>query len=225
MIMVQGYVVEEATGVSVGGDVEVHSVMVTSLPTMHPSYYNELILEEGEMWKAPKLPMGQIELFVGIMSSTNHFAERMAVRKTWLQSPLIRSSRVVARFFVALVFAPILPLSFVSQFAPCKLICSKCLEVYIRLHRDCFNPKSLPVDGIWVVCGMARRRSNLWVWKEVNFYWDMAILHFFILTSSVHIRFASIVSIQSLCLLMEYGLNAACKQGDQLASEKGSRLL
>jgi len=97
-----GYVVEEATGVSVGGDVEVHSVMVTSLPTMHPSYYNELILEEGEMWKAPKLPMGQIELFVGIMSSTNHFAERMAVRKTWLQSPLIRSSRVVARFFVAL---------------------------------------------------------------------------------------------------------------------------
>jgi hypothetical protein len=31
--------------------------------------------------------------------------------------------------------------------------------------------------------------------------------------------------VNQLCLLMEYGLNAACKQGDQLASEKGSRLL
>lgn len=94
---------EEATGISVVGDVDIFSMTVTSLPITHPSYYPELVLEEGDMWKAPPLPSSKIQLFVGVMSSSNHFAERMAVRKTWLQSKSIQSLRVVARFFVALV--------------------------------------------------------------------------------------------------------------------------
>ncbi|KAG0568875.1 hypothetical protein KC19_6G050400 [Ceratodon purpureus] len=97
-----GYVMEEATGILVSGDVDLISLTVTSLPLTHPSYYPELVLEEGDIWKAPPVPTGEIELFVGIMSSSNHFAERMAVRKTWLQSKSIQSSEVVARFFVAL---------------------------------------------------------------------------------------------------------------------------
>lgn len=56
-------------------------------------------------WKAPPLSGGPVELFIGILSAGNHFAERMAVRKSWMQSRLIKSSKVVARFFVALVRA------------------------------------------------------------------------------------------------------------------------
>lgn len=97
-----GYAMEEATGISVAGDVDVLSMTVTSLPLTHPSYYPELVLDSGDIWKAPPLPTGKIELFVGIMSSSNHFAERMAVRKTWFQSLVIQSSQAVARFFVAL---------------------------------------------------------------------------------------------------------------------------
>lgn len=54
-------------------------------------------------WKAPALPNGPVEMFIGILSAGNHFAERMAVRKSWMQHKLIKSSNVVARFFVALV--------------------------------------------------------------------------------------------------------------------------
>lgn len=43
-----------------------------------------------------------VELFIGILSSANHFAERMAVWKSWMMSTR-RSSNIVARFFVALV--------------------------------------------------------------------------------------------------------------------------
>ena len=102
-LTVQGYAIEEATGILVSGDVDLISMTVTSLPLTHPSYYPELVLEQGDVWKAPPLPTSKVELFVGIMSSSNHFAERMAVRKTWLQSKSIQSSQVVARFFVALV--------------------------------------------------------------------------------------------------------------------------
>lgn len=56
-------------------------------------------------WKALPLSGGPVELFIGILSAGNHFAERMAVRKSWMQSRLIKSSNVVARFFVALVRA------------------------------------------------------------------------------------------------------------------------
>ena len=57
----------------------------------------------SEIWKARPLPKSPIQVFVGVLSATNHFAERMAVRKTWMQSSAIKSSRVVVRFFVALV--------------------------------------------------------------------------------------------------------------------------
>jgi hypothetical protein len=57
----------------------------------------------SEKWKARPVPEEPIQLFVGILSATNHFAERMAIRKTWMQFPAIQLGNVVARFFVALV--------------------------------------------------------------------------------------------------------------------------
>ncbi|CAN6549083.1 unnamed protein product [Malus baccata var. baccata] len=97
-----GFVLEDATGLSVNGDIDVHSVLAASLPTSHPSFLPQMHLEMVTKWKAPFLPYGHVELFIGILSAGNHFAERMAVRKSWMQHKLIKSSRVVARFFVAL---------------------------------------------------------------------------------------------------------------------------
>ncbi|CAD6246572.1 unnamed protein product [Miscanthus lutarioriparius] len=46
-------------------------------------------------------PDEPVEIFIGILSSANHFAERMGVRKTWMSAVLKPPNRV-ARFFVAL---------------------------------------------------------------------------------------------------------------------------
>ncbi|KAF9679375.1 hypothetical protein SADUNF_Sadunf06G0008600 [Salix dunnii] len=97
-----GFTLEDATGLAIKGDLDVHSVFATSLPSSHPSFSPQRVLEMSEKWKAQPLPKSPVQLFIGILSATNHFAERMAVRKTWMQSSVIKSSNVVARFFVAL---------------------------------------------------------------------------------------------------------------------------
>ncbi|EXB29782.1 putative beta-1,3-galactosyltransferase 19 [Morus notabilis] len=97
-----GFTLEDATGLSVSGDIDVHSVFAASLPSTHPSFAPQRHLEMSSKWRAPPLPEGEVEMFIGILSAGNHFAERMAVRKSWMQHKLIKSSNVVARFFVAL---------------------------------------------------------------------------------------------------------------------------
>ncbi|XP_022942277.1 hydroxyproline O-galactosyltransferase GALT4-like [Cucurbita moschata] len=97
-----GFVLEDATGLSVNGDIDVHSIFAASLPATHPSFAPQKHVEMSTQWKAPSLPKKNVELFIGVLSAGNHFAERMAVRKSWMQHRLIRSSLVVARFFVAM---------------------------------------------------------------------------------------------------------------------------
>ncbi|KAF8390323.1 hypothetical protein HHK36_024848 [Tetracentron sinense] len=97
-----GFVLEDATGLFLNGDINVHSIFAASLPTSHPSFAPQRHLEKLSRWQAAPLPYGPVEVFIGILSAGNHFAERMAVRKSWMQHKLIRSSNVVARFFVAL---------------------------------------------------------------------------------------------------------------------------
>lgn len=99
----QGFSLEDATGLEVKGDVDVHSIYVTSLPISHRSFSLQRVLEMSEKWKSYPLPRSPVRLFIGILSASNHFAERMAIRKTWMQSAAVKSSEVVARFFVALV--------------------------------------------------------------------------------------------------------------------------
>lgn len=89
---------------------KVHSVYATSLPTSHPSFSPQRVLEMSDKWKAHPLPKTPVQVFVGVLSATNHFAERMAIRKTWMQSSAIKSGSVVVRFFVALV--SVLPSTF-----------------------------------------------------------------------------------------------------------------
>ncbi|KAF5206337.1 Hydroxyproline o-galactosyltransferase galt5 [Thalictrum thalictroides] len=97
-----GFVLEDATGLSLNGDIEVHSILAASLPLSHPSFDPQKSLDMSSKWQAPSLLDGPVELFIGVLSAGNHFAERMAVRKSWMQSDLIKSGNVVARFFVAL---------------------------------------------------------------------------------------------------------------------------
>ncbi|CAL4944949.1 unnamed protein product [Urochloa decumbens] len=96
-----GYNLEDATELSLKGDLDVESVFASHLPSSPPSFTPQSYLDMSEQWKASPLPTEPVELFIGILSATNHFAERMAVRKSWMISTR-RSSNVVVRFFVAL---------------------------------------------------------------------------------------------------------------------------
>ncbi|CAM0905611.1 unnamed protein product [Alopecurus aequalis] len=96
-----GYTLEDATGLSLNGDIDIESIFASSLPSSHPSFSPERYLEMSEQWRAPPLPAEPVELFIGILSAANHFAERMAVRKSWMMYTR-KSSNIVARFFVAL---------------------------------------------------------------------------------------------------------------------------
>ncbi|XP_010551484.1 PREDICTED: hydroxyproline O-galactosyltransferase GALT4-like [Tarenaya hassleriana] len=97
-----GFVLEDATGLAIKGDIDVQSIFAASLPSNNPSFAPQKHLEMQTIWKAPPLPEGPVEMFIGILSAGNHFAERMAVRKSWMQNKLIKSSKAVARFFVAM---------------------------------------------------------------------------------------------------------------------------
>ncbi|KAL9170700.1 hypothetical protein ABFS82_04G163400 [Erythranthe guttata] len=97
-----GFTLEDATGFAVNGDIDVISIFAGSLPTSNPSLGLQTHLDLSDRWRAPLIPDGPVELFIGILSAGNHFAERMAVRKSWMQHELIKSSKVVVRFFVAL---------------------------------------------------------------------------------------------------------------------------
>ncbi|KAL0385660.1 UNVERIFIED_CONTAM: Hydroxyproline O-galactosyltransferase GALT6 [Sesamum radiatum] len=97
-----GFTLEDATGLFLNGDVDIHSIFAASLPTSHPSTAPQRHLEFSPEWKAPSLPTGPVGLFIGILSAGNHFAERMAVRKSWMQYKTVKPANVVIRFFVAM---------------------------------------------------------------------------------------------------------------------------
>ncbi|XP_020575109.1 hydroxyproline O-galactosyltransferase GALT2-like [Phalaenopsis equestris] len=97
-----GFTIEDTASIAIKGNVDVHSVFASSLPSSHPSFSRQQVLELSESWKSGPLPKQPIVLFVGILSAANHFAERMAIRRTWMQYSAIKLSNVVARFFVAL---------------------------------------------------------------------------------------------------------------------------
>lgn len=94
---------EEVTvGSYIGGDVDLQAIIATSLPSSPPKTVNEQIFENWQLWKAPELRNQPLSLFIGVLSSSNHFPERMAIRSTWFQDKRIQSGDVVARFFVAM---------------------------------------------------------------------------------------------------------------------------
>ncbi|CAN6317181.1 unnamed protein product [Urochloa humidicola] len=95
-----GFVLEDASILSVIGDIDVQSIVAGSLPTTHPGIVQRNLELLTEL-KAPPLAEEDVELFIGILSAGNHFTERMAARRSWMSS-VRNSSSTVARFFVAL---------------------------------------------------------------------------------------------------------------------------
>ncbi|AQK57354.1 Hydroxyproline O-galactosyltransferase GALT4 [Zea mays] len=73
-----GFVLEDATGLSLNGDLDVQSVFAGTLPTTHPSFSPQKHLELLPSWQAHPLPDEPVEIFIGILSAGNHFAERMS---------------------------------------------------------------------------------------------------------------------------------------------------
>lgn len=75
---------EDAIRFSVNVDIDVHKVVSTSLPISHPSFSPQILLDMSKKWRDPPFPKGLVDLFIGILSAGNHFAERMEIRKTWM---------------------------------------------------------------------------------------------------------------------------------------------
>ena len=97
-----GFNLGDITSLTIKGNVNVHSIFATSLPISYPGFSSLRVLEMSEEWKAQPLKKRPVKLFIGVVSTTNHFSERMSIRKTWMQYPDVKSSEVLVRFFVAL---------------------------------------------------------------------------------------------------------------------------
>ncbi|RWW07905.1 hypothetical protein GW17_00028689 [Ensete ventricosum] len=167
-----GFILEDATGLAIKGDVDIHSIHATALPTSHFSV--QQVLEMSEKWKSIPLPQNPIQLFIGILSATNHFAERMAVRKTWMQYPAFLSSRAIARFFVALV----------NSFSV-RRFCHLSHEVF-RIFKGARNwvksslnyTSLLGIVVLPVINASPRKDVNAALKKEAEYFKDIVILPF-----------------------------------------------
>ncbi|CAA3007251.1 hydroxyproline O-galactosyltransferase GALT6-like, partial [Olea europaea subsp. europaea] len=82
-------------------------VFAASLSTPHPNFAPQQNLHWSNRWKAPPILERAVKLILGILSTGNNFAERMAIKKSWMQYKLIKSSNTIAYFFVALIGEPI----------------------------------------------------------------------------------------------------------------------
>ncbi|XVF24722.1 hypothetical protein REPUB_Repub13aG0151700 [Reevesia pubescens] len=58
------YTLENAIGLTLNGDIDVHSVFAASLPTSHPSFVPQRHLEMSNRWKAPPLSEQLVDQFI-----------------------------------------------------------------------------------------------------------------------------------------------------------------
>jgi len=86
--------------VRISGDIKLISVLASGLPTSEELEH----VIDLEVLKSPAMPIHKpVDLFIGVFSTANNFKRRMAVRRTWMQYDVVKSGRVVVRFFVGLV--------------------------------------------------------------------------------------------------------------------------
>ncbi|KAK3042410.1 hypothetical protein RJ639_002456 [Escallonia herrerae] len=85
--------------VKISGDMKLVSVVASGLPTSEDS---EHIIDLEDLKAAPLPTRKKVNLFIGVFSTANNFKRRMAVRRTWMQFPAVRSGEVAVRFFVGL---------------------------------------------------------------------------------------------------------------------------
>ncbi|EPS67238.1 hypothetical protein M569_07537, partial [Genlisea aurea] len=85
--------------VRISGDVNLISVVASGLPTSEDVDHT---VDLESLKAVPIQPRKQLDLFVGVFSTANNFKRRMAVRRSWMQYPEVRSGKVAVRFFVGL---------------------------------------------------------------------------------------------------------------------------
>lgn len=85
--------------VKISGDLQLISVLASALPTSEDS---EHVIDLEALKSPPLSSQRLLNLFVGVFSTANNFKRRMAVRRTWMQYPAVRSGAVAVRFFVGL---------------------------------------------------------------------------------------------------------------------------
>lgn len=85
--------------VRISGDVKLISVLASGLPTSEDSDHT---IDIEALKSVPLSIQRPVDLFIGVFSTANNFKRRMAVRRTWMQYPEVRSGTVVVRFFVGL---------------------------------------------------------------------------------------------------------------------------
>lgn len=86
--------------IRISGDLQLISILASGLPTSEDS---EHIIDLEALKTVPLSPRRPLDLFIGVFSTANNFKRRMAVRRTWMQYPAVRSGAVAVRFFVGLV--------------------------------------------------------------------------------------------------------------------------
>ncbi|KAL5722823.1 Beta-1 [Ranunculus cassubicifolius] len=90
--------------VRISGDLKLISVLASGLPTSEDLDH---IVDLESLRASPLLPNKPLDLFIGVFSTANNFKRRMAVRRTWMQYPSVRSGAVAVRFFVGLHKNPV----------------------------------------------------------------------------------------------------------------------
>lgn len=86
--------------VRISGDLKLVSVVASGLPTSEDLDH----IIDLDSLKSPSIPVGKkLNLLIGVFSTANNFKRRMAVRRTWMQYPAVKSGKVAVRFFVGLV--------------------------------------------------------------------------------------------------------------------------
>ncbi|XP_075506920.1 beta-1,3-galactosyltransferase GALT1-like [Primulina tabacum] len=85
--------------IRISGDVNVISMVASDLPTLD---FLEHTTDMNALKPVTLPPQTELNLFIGVLSTPNNLRRRMAVRRTWMQYPAVRSGKVAVRFFVGL---------------------------------------------------------------------------------------------------------------------------
>ncbi|XP_057861921.2 hydroxyproline O-galactosyltransferase GALT4 isoform X1 [Cryptomeria japonica] len=100
-----GFPLNDILSISVKEDIQVENIDAYSLPSIAQTISLGKLAVQRQDPKAQTIlqPSGHPHIFVGIISASNNFAQRMAIRRTWLRSHTIQASfQAAAFFFVAL---------------------------------------------------------------------------------------------------------------------------
>ncbi|KAH8934907.1 hypothetical protein BDL97_17G004700 [Sphagnum fallax] len=82
----------------INGNIQPTWMAVNGLPNAKDS----VMVPDLKPTKVPPMMSKNIELFIGVFSTSENFDRRMAIRTTWMQYPLIRNGTIVVRFFIGM---------------------------------------------------------------------------------------------------------------------------